>query len=70
MDEILKIAAGAGGGGILVVIMYTRVLAARLDDIRDRLVNVDTKIDRLDELAMDHEVRLRVMELVGKEDHQ
>lgn len=50
--------------------MYTRVLAARLDDIRDRLVHADKKIDRLDELAMDHEVRLRVMELVGKEQDQ
>lgn len=67
MNEILQIVAGAGGGGLLVVVMYTRVLAARLDDIKAALETLVKKVDKLDESVTDHEVRIRVIEHV-KED--
>jgi hypothetical protein len=55
MEELLKIAAGAGGGGLAIVLMYAKMLAGRLDGI-------SAKLDRMNGAITDHEVRLRVIE--------
>jgi len=68
VEELLRYAAGAGGGAIVVVIAYLKILAARLDHLQDSVDSVGRKVDKLDQAVMDHEVRIRVMERVSKEE--
>ncbi len=68
MEELLRYAAGAGGGAIVVVVAYLKILAARLDTLQDSVDQVGRKVDKLDAAVMDHEVRIRVMERTSSQE--
>lgn len=62
MDELFKLVGATGGGAIIVVVAYLKILVGRLDSIQDGIDKLCDKVDKLDDAVMDHEVRIRVIE--------
>ena len=48
MNNIFEYVIGAGSGGIIVVVAYLKILAARLDTLTEGVTDVGRKVDKLD----------------------
>ncbi len=62
MEDLLNTTLTAGGGGILAVIAYLKIIARRFDKVDKIMDRIVQKFDKLDDKVRDHEVRIQVLE--------